>query len=62
MSSKVNAYTSANASIVGAPGMMYNEATTFNNIHNKYKQNGNIYRLTTRNTNNVHKNKSVLHK
>ena len=30
---KTNAYTSANASVVGAPGMMYNEATTFNNIH-----------------------------
>ena len=30
---KTNAYTSANASVVGAPGTMYNEATTFNNIH-----------------------------
>ena len=30
---KTNAYTSANASIVGGPGMMYNESTTFNNIH-----------------------------
>ena len=30
---KTNAYTSANASVVSAPGMMYNESTTFNNIH-----------------------------
>ena len=35
LNSKTNAYTSPNASIVGAPGMMYNEATTFNNRHVK---------------------------
>ena len=63
--SKTNAYTSSNVSIVGAPGTMYNEVTTFNNVHNTYKQKGSTYYKRagsiTSNTNNVHNNKSVRH-